>query len=522
MGLALATVALAILVVVTDHDVAGVFSAHAGNTGNPAAGAKVFASSGCTACHTFTPAKATGKVGPNLDKLSLDAAAAASVITNGRNVMPSFKGSLSATQISDVTAYLLSAKASAPKPPPAKEAKGAKVALTVRLTDAKLVLTPAVVPPGRVMLRVRNAGKRPHSLFVLRVEPSPLLVASLRRMRPGQVLSRTLRLPTGSYLLSSDSPVRTRGSALALLRVRLPSGSITPMPTPGTGTGTPVPGGGTTGGAAGGAGDPTNGARLFAALGCGGCHTFAPAGSTGAVGPNLGVTQPAASRVVGIVTSGSGVMPSFAGRASAREILDIAAFITSANGSGGAAGGAAGGGAGSGGTGTPSSGGAQVFATAGCGGCHTLAAAGAAGTVGPNLDALRPSLNQVIAMVTAGGGVMPAFGGRLTSTQIRDVAAYVSSVAGTTAGGGSGGSAPTGPPGLLLFQRGGCGGCHTLAAAGSTGTRGPDLDDKHPDAGKVVETVTRGKDEMPSFVTVFSAAEIRELATWVASVVSKD
>ena len=116
---------------------------------------------------------------------------------------------------------------------------------------------------------------------------------------------------------------------------------------------------------------------------------------------------------------------------------------------------------------------------------------------------------------------MPAFGGRLTSTQIRDVAAYVSSVAGTTAGGGSGGGAPTGPPGLLLFQRGGCGGCHTLAAAGSTGTKGPDLDDEHPDAGKVVETVTRGKDEMPSFVTVFSASEIRELANWVASVVSK-
>ena len=507
IGLAFATVALATLVILTDHDVAGVFSAHAGRAGNPAAGAKMFASSGCSACHTFTPARATGKVGPNLDKLSLDAAAAASVITNGRNVMPSFKGRLSATQISDVAAYLLSAKAPASKPPPAKVTKGVKSALTVRLTDVGLALTPTVVPPGPVMLRVRNAGKRRHSLLFLRVEPSPLLMASLRTVRPGKVLSRVLRLPTGSYLLSSDSPGRKHGSMLALLRVRSPSGGSTPAPGSGSGIEAPVPGGGTTGAAGGAAGDATNGARLFAALGCGGCHTFAPAGSGGTVGPNLGVTRPAADRVVAIVTAGSGVMPSFAGRASTKEILDIAAFITSANGSGAVAGG--------GGTGSPPSGGAQVFATAGCGGCHTLAAAGAAGKVGPNLDALRPSLNQVIAMVTAGGGVMPAFGGRLTSTQIRDVAAYVSSVAGTAAGGGS----PPGSPGLLLFQRGGCGGCHTLAAAGSRGTRGPDLDDKHPDAGKVVETVTRGKDEMPSFVTVFSAAEIHELANWIASVV---
>ena len=335
IGLAFATVALATLVSLTDHDVAGVFSAHAGRAGNPAAGAKMFASSGCSACHTFTPARATGKVGPNLDKLSLDAAAAASVITNGRNVMPPFKGRLSATQITDVAAYLLAAKAPASKPPPTKPVAGAGSTLGVRLTDTKLVLSSAVVPSGRVTLNARNAGKLRHSLVVLRVEPSPQLVTTFRVVRPGHALSRVLRLGPGSYLVSSDRRGRIHGSMLALLRVRAPSGDATPAP--GSGIEAPVPGGGTTGAAGGGSGDPTNGARLFAALGCGGCHTFAPAGSTGAVGPNLGATQPAASRVVGIVTSGSGVMPSFAGRASTREILDIAAFITSANGSGGAA-----------------------------------------------------------------------------------------------------------------------------------------------------------------------------------------
>src|SRR3954469_5878454 len=34
--------------------------------------------------------------------------------------------------------------------------------------------------------------------------------------------------------------------------------------------------------------------------------------------------------------------------------------------------------------------GKQVFAKAGCGGCHTLDAAGASGTVGPNLDEAKP------------------------------------------------------------------------------------------------------------------------------------
>jgi len=41
--------------------------------GASAAGARVFAASGCSSCHTFTPAKATGTVGPDLDKLPAEA-----------------------------------------------------------------------------------------------------------------------------------------------------------------------------------------------------------------------------------------------------------------------------------------------------------------------------------------------------------------------------------------------------------------------------------------------------------------
>jgi len=69
--------------------------------------------------------------------------------------------------------------------------------------------------------------------------------------------------------------------------------------------------------------------------------------------------------------------------------------------------------------------GATVFQSSGCGGCHTLAAAHATGTVGPNLDQLKPDYRHVTAQVTNGGAVMPSFKSRLTAQQIADVAAYV-------------------------------------------------------------------------------------------------
>jgi mono/diheme cytochrome c family protein len=74
--------------------------------------------------------------------------------------------------------------------------------------------------------------------------------------------------------------------------------------------------------------------------------------------------------------------------------------------------------------------GKQVFASAGCGSCHTLKAAGATGTVGPNLDAAKPTEAKVETQVTNGGGVMPAFKGTLTPAQIKAVAKFVSSNAG--------------------------------------------------------------------------------------------
>ena len=69
--------------------------------------------------------------------------------------------------------------------------------------------------------------------------------------------------------------------------------------------------------------------------------------------------------------------------------------------------------------------GKAVFASAGCGGCHALKAAGSTGNVGPDLDMLKPSYDAVVHQVEVGGGPMPAFKGTLSEQQIQDVAAYV-------------------------------------------------------------------------------------------------
>ena len=65
-----------------------------------------------------------------------------------------------------------------------------------------------------------------------------------------------------------------------------------------------------------------------------------------------------------------------------------------------------------------------------CGNCHTLAAAGASGKVGPDMDQLRPSPELVNTQVTNGGGSMPAFKGKLTPEQITELSNYVADNAG--------------------------------------------------------------------------------------------
>jgi len=81
--------------------------------------------------------------------------------------------------------------------------------------------------------------------------------------------------------------------------------------------------------------------------------------------------------------------------------------------------------------GDPVAGKAVFLGASGCGACHTLADAGTSGTIGPNLDDSQPSSELAVDRVTNGQGSMPPFSSSLSEQQIADVAAYVSSAAGS-------------------------------------------------------------------------------------------
>jgi cytochrome c2 len=145
-----------------------------------------------------------------------------------------------------------------------------------------------------------------------------------------------------------------------------------------------------------------------------------------------------------------------------------------------------------------------------CASCHALKDAGATGRVGPDLDAAfgsdraqgfaESTIRQVVAdqIKFAGqygpkGPTMPQ--DLVTGEGVDDVAAYVASVAGKGGKTSTGGAAAAPPPqqtttqaqpsggggtsaaaGKKAFEANGCGSCHKLSAAGSSGAVGPDLD----------------------------------------------
>jgi len=171
-----------------------------------------------------------------------------------------------------------------------------------------------------------------------------------------------------------------------------------------------------------------------------------------------------------------------------------------------------------------------------CASCHTLADAGARGTVGPNLDDVfrvvraqgfdESSIRDIVAgqirypvsNTPTGAPGMPA--NLVTGDDVEAVASYVASVAGKAPAGGGGGGI-TATEGKKIFAQAGCGSCHTLADAGSTGTVGPNLDQAKPSVALAIDRVTNGKGVMPSFKGQLSSEQIRAVAEYVASAAGK-
>lgn len=192
--------------------------------------------------------------------------------------------------------------------------------------------------------------------------------------------------------------------------------------------------------------------------------------------------------------------------------------------------------------------GRQLFMDGQCAGCHTLADAGSTSTIGPNLDdafaqARRDGMTtDTFRQVVAGQVKFPiedpstdapgmpdvdqtlphcddvegdAFCVDDQDQAVADVAAYVAAVAGTGApppeepGGG-----PT--DGRSIFTAN-CGTCHVLAAAGTSGTVGPNLDESMPSKELAVDRVTNGMGVMPAFGDSLSPAQIEAVAEYVAT-----
>ncbi|MGZ4382021.1 MAG: cytochrome c [Gaiellaceae bacterium] len=80
----------------------------AGGGTNLAQGKHVFETAGCASCHTLADAGATGMVGPNLDQRKPSRDKVVERVTNGKGVMPSFKGQLTPQEIAAVAAYVSS------------------------------------------------------------------------------------------------------------------------------------------------------------------------------------------------------------------------------------------------------------------------------------------------------------------------------------------------------------------------------------------------------------------------------
>jgi cbb3-type cytochrome c oxidase subunit III len=163
-----------------------------------------------------------------------------------------------------------------------------------------------------------------------------------------------------------------------------------------------------------------------------------------------------------------------------------------------------------------------------CASCHALGDAGAKSTVGPNLDDAFAGVRaqgfkeETIRNIVADQikyAVEPMPQNLVTGSDVDDVAAYVASVAGAkgyseTAGGGTTTGGAT--DGKSIFASAGCASCHTLAAAGATGTVGPNLDETKPSLELAIERVTNGKAPMPSFKGQLTDAQIRAVAEFVA------
>lgn len=82
---------------------------------------------------------------------------------------------------------------------------------------------------------------------------------------------------------------------------------------------------------------------------------------------------------------------------------------------------------------------------------------------------------------------------------------------------GGGGGAGDAAAGEQIYASAGCGDCHALQEAGSSGTVGPSLDESSVDLQAAVAQITNGGGAMPAFSGTLSEQEIQDVAAFVVA-----
>ena len=172
--------------------------------------------------------------------------------------------------------------------------------VAVTATDRAFRLSLKSAPAGAVGFVVRNAGKSPHD-FKIAGKRTPVL-------RPGKTATMIVTFKkAGKYPYAStvagDANEGLKGTFLV--------------------TGATPP-------ASGGSNNLAAGKQAFTTGGCGVCHAFKAAGSSGTIGPNLDASKLSRAAIVARVTNGKGQMPAFKGTLSPQQIQDVADFLAQA------------------------------------------------------------------------------------------------------------------------------------------------------------------------------------------------
>lgn len=154
---AVGTVILAAAAMLT----AGALGRVGASTPNLSEGLTLFTTKGCSACHTFENARATGKIGPNLDDVKLTLAQITTQVTKGgcavltkaqcakyKFSMSAFGKTLSKTDIADVASYVYTDRGKAPSAKTTTTSKTTTATTTTKASTTPAATTPAVTTPA--------------------------------------------------------------------------------------------------------------------------------------------------------------------------------------------------------------------------------------------------------------------------------------------------------------------------------------------------------------------------------------